>query len=123
MPNLNKVMLMGHIVRDHEIRYTPSGMAVLNFTIAVNTHRKDKPAEAYFASIVAFDKQAETIANYTGKGDAIYIEGRLIRENWKDRDGQNREKTKIMLNGFQFIGGKKAKTVDKNTEADDDIPF
>ncbi len=116
MPSLNKVMLMGYITNDHEIRYTASGKAVLNFTIAANMRRKDKDDEVYFASIIAFGKQAETIANYTGKGDAIFIEGRLILQNWEDKNGGKREKTKIIINNFQFIGGKKKSDNENNKD-------
>jgi len=125
MPNLNKVFLIGHIVRDPEIRYTPSGTAVLDFTIATNTHRKDQDDEVYFAAVTAFGSQAEAIAKYTKKGDPIFIEGRLKRDVWENKEGKKQEKTKIILNNFQFLKGKKGTQENPEFEEEqgDGIPF
>jgi len=121
MPNLNHVFLMGHLTRDVELRYTQSGMAIANFSIAINTHRKDNEDEVYFANITAFGKQAEVLQQHTGKGDALFVEGRLVRDSWKDKDGNTQSKDKVILSNFQFVGGKKKSG--KTEEQSGDIPF
>ena len=113
MPNLNKVMLIGHITKDIELKYTNSDLAIANFSIAINTRRKNKDDEVYFANIVAFDEQAKALEMYVGKGDPIYIEGRLTRDEWEDNDGNRRTRDKIILSNFQFIGSKKDRTEGK----------
>jgi single-strand DNA-binding protein len=130
MPNHNEVTLMGHITRDPELRFTPGGLAVLNFTVATNTKRKDADDEVYFAAITAFGNQAEAISKYCQKGDPIFIQGRLQRQTWEDKQtGQKRDKTIIILNNFQFLKGKKQdenQTDDgysNNNTNEGDIPF
>ena len=126
MPNLNEVMLMGHSTRDPEMRFTPGGLAVLNFTVAVNTKRKNADDEVYFGSVTAFGKSAEAISKYCKKGDPILVEGRLQRQTWEDKQtGQKRDKTIIILYKFQFIGGKKSTSgpAESSEVPDDDVPF
>jgi len=124
MPNLNKVLLIGHIVRDHEIRFTPSGTAILNFTIATNTPRKNQDDEVLFIDVAAFGKQAEAIAKYTGKGDPIFIEGRLVLNEWEDSNGNKRSKIKAILSNFQFLGKSSNKEkLNNSSESEDGIPF
>ena len=127
MPNLNQVFLMGHLTRDVDVRYTPSGMAIADFSIAINTHRKDKQDEVYFANITAFGKQAEVLEQYAGKGTALFVAGRLVRDKWEDNDGNTRSKDKVILSNFQFVGGKKKTDKLPDTEEDDEnsenMPF
>ena len=111
MPNLNKIMVMGNITRDIELKYIPSGTAVCQFSIAVNrtwnNKAGEKQEETTFLDVEAWEKQAETIAQYCKKGSSIYVEGRLKSEQWDDKTtGQKRSKLKIHLEQFQFIGGK-----------------
>lgn len=101
MPNYSKVMLMGHLTRDPELRYTTNGTPVCDIGLAVN--HKD---EASFFDVTFWDDRAETVQEYFQKGDAIFVEGRLVQDRWTTRDGQNRSKVKVVAYSFEFIGGK-----------------
>ncbi len=134
MANLNKVFLMGNLTRDPELRFTPGGLAVANFGIAVNTpigkdEQGNRKQEVLFIDVVSFGKQAETIAEYFKKGTPIFVEGRLRYRTWEDNNGNRRSKHEITLNNFQFLSSGKSKNssdfsndVESGTE-DDDIPF
>lgn len=110
MASYNKVLLMGNLTRDPQLRYTPSQMAVADFAIAVN--RKFKSAqgedreEVAFIDITAWGKQAEIINQYFQKGKPIFVEGRLKLDSWEDKQGGGkRSKLVVVLEGFQFVGG------------------
>lgn len=110
MANLNKIMVIGNITRDIELKYIPSGAAVCQFSVAVNrtwnNKAGEKQEETTFLDVEAWEKQAEVIAQYCKKGSSIYVEGRLKSEQWDDKaTGQKRSKLKIHLEQFQFIGG------------------
>ena len=106
MPNLNKVILIGHMTKDAETRFLPSGGAVADFSIAVNSGTKERP-ETYFADCVIFGKQAEALQKYTGKGSCLLIEGRLRMEQWEDKQtGEKRQKTRIIAERMQFMDRK-----------------
>ena len=122
MPNLNKVMLMGNMTRDPELKFTPKGTAVCQFGIAINrvftVDGGEKREEVTFIDVESYGKQAETIGQYFKKGRPIYVEGRLRLDQWEDKQsGQKRSKLKVVLEGFQFIGDKKESTT-HNEEAD-----
>jgi len=110
MPNLNRVLLMGNLTRDPEIRYTPSGMAVASFGLAVNRRFRDKTSgemreEVTFVDIDFFGKQAELAGQYLAKGRPLFVEGRLKLDQWEDRaTGQKRSKLKVVGDHFQFLG-------------------
>lgn len=106
MPNFNRVVLVGHVTRDPEIRNTPSGVKVAKFGLAVNNpYKKD---DVLFVDIVAFNKTADVIERFTKKGDAILVEGRLQLEQWDDKaTGQKRSKHSIAADSVQFMGGGK----------------
>ena len=128
MANFNKVILLGNITRDLELRFSSTGMAVCSFGLAVNTKRGgDKDNEVYFAEIVAFDKKAEAIEKYCKRGDPLLIEGRLKMNEWNDKDGQKRSKTQIIVNNFQFLKGKNESSSGNSFEAparnSEDIPL
>jgi single-strand DNA-binding protein len=111
MPNLNKVMLMGNITRDPEVRFTPKGTAVTDLSLAVNrTYTTDdgKPREeTTFVEVTYWGRQAEVIGEYMKKGRPIYVEGRLQLDTWEDKTtGQNRSRLKIIGEGFQFLGSR-----------------
>jgi single-strand DNA-binding protein len=110
MPNLNKVLLMGHLTRDVEMRALPSGMAVAAFGLAVNRRWKNQQGEQQeettFVDIEAFGKPAETMSQYLRKGSGVFIEGRLRLDQWEDKDGGKRSKLKVVVDSFQFIDGK-----------------
>ena len=110
MLGFSQVVLMGHLVRDPELRYTPQGAAVSNFTVAVN-HRyttKDgaKVEEVAFVDVTAWNRQAETCAEYLKKGKAVHVSGRLAQDNWEDKEtGKKRSKLRVVAGSVQFLGG------------------
>ncbi len=131
MANLNRVMLIGNLTRDPELRYTPAGLGVASFGIAVNTpigkdDEGNRKTETLFVDVVAFGKQAEVIAEYLKKGSLIYLEGRLRYRTWEDASGNKRSKHEIVLNNFQFLntrGKESPQEVVGLPEEDEDIPF
>jgi single-strand DNA-binding protein len=133
MANYNKVILMGNLTRDPELRYTPNGSAVANFSIAVNRRYKtdnENREETSFFDIVFFGKRAETIAEYMKKGRPILVEGRLQQRRWETDEGQKRSKVEVVGENFQFMGGKAAddsRPASGGSEPpefdDSDIPF
>jgi single-strand DNA-binding protein len=115
MANFNKVILAGNLTRDPELRYTPKGMAIAKFGIAINRNWKTETGESReevtFVDIDAFGRQAETIAQYLKKGGGIIIEGRLRLDQWDDKQtGQKRSKLGVVVESFQFIGGPRSES-------------
>lgn len=110
MPNLNKVLLMGNLTRDPELRYLPSNMAVVALGLAVNRRWKNQAGEqgeeVTFIDCECFGKTAEVINQYFRKGKPIFIEGRLKLDQWQDKEGHNRSKLKVVVENFQFIESK-----------------
>ena len=110
MANYNKVFLMGNLTRDPELRYTPGGTAVTEFGIAVNRQWKgqdgNKRDETCFVDITAWGRQAEVLSEYMKKGRPLFVEGRLQLDSWEGKDGQKRSKLRVILEGFQFMGGR-----------------
>lgn len=112
MANFNKVLLMGNLTRDPEVRYTPKGTAIATIGLAVNrqwtTETGEKKEEVTFVDVDVWGRQAETIGQYMSKGRPIFIEGRLKLDQWDDKEsGQKRSKLKIVCESFQFIGAPK----------------
>ena len=108
MPNLNKVMLMGNLTRDIELRYTPSNQPVANLGLAINrqyqTREGEKREETTFVDCEAWGRTAEVMNQYLQKGRPVYIEGRLKLDTWQDQQsGQNRSKMRVVVETFQFI--------------------
>lgn len=111
MSNFNKVYLMGNLTRDPELRYTPKGAATAKLSMAVNrkwrTESGEEREEVTFVDIDAWGKQAEAISQYCKKGRPLFVEGRLKLYQWDDKTtGQKRSALKVVLEGFQFIGGR-----------------
>ena len=111
MASFNKVILIGNLTRDVELKYLPKGTAVCNLSLAVNRRWKTEVGEekedVYFAECKAFGKQAETIAQYVRKGHPLLVEERLTREEWDDKKtGDKRSTTRIMIETFQFLKGR-----------------
>jgi single-strand DNA-binding protein len=106
MPNLNKVMLMGNLTRDPELRYTPNNTPVVNLGLAVNRRWRNQQGEVQeettFVDCEAWSRAAEVINQYLRKGRPVFIEGRLKLDQWQDKDGQNRSKLKVIVENFQF---------------------
>ncbi len=112
MASVNRVILIGNITREIELRYTPKGTAVIDLGIAMNhkytTESGEKKEEVTFATVTFWGKSAETIQKWCKKGDPIYVEGRLAQESWDDKDtGKKVTKTKVTGESFQFLGGKR----------------
>ncbi len=110
MASVNKVILVGNLGRDPELRYTPGGQAVANFTLATNERftSKDgaKQERTEWHRIVAWGRTGELCAQYLSKGRSVYIEGRLQTREWEDKEGQKRRTTEIVANTVQFLGGR-----------------
>jgi single-strand DNA-binding protein len=108
--SFNKITIVGNLGRDPELRYTPQGNAVCNFTMATNEKRRDKSGESQDVTtwfrITLWGKQAENASKYLTKGSSIYIEGRLRVEEWSDRDGKNRYTLDVHATDMQFIGAR-----------------
>lgn len=111
MANLNRVLLIGNLTRDPELRQTPKGTAVAQFGIAVNRTFRGEDGqsreETTFVDLEAWGKQAETIAKYMSKGRPIFIEGRLKLDQWEDKNGGGkRSKLRVVVENFQFLGSR-----------------
>ena len=136
MASFNKVILIGNLTRDPELKHLPKGTSVCNFSMAVNRRWKTETGEdrddVYFADCKAFGKQAEIIAQYVKKGHPFMVEGRLTREEWDDKNtGQKKSATRIMIESFQFLKGRdegvapaaKPAAAPKPDLDADDLPF
>ena len=109
MASVNKVILVGNLGRDPEVRYTQSGQAVANFTLATTDRWTDKQTgekqeRTEWHRIVVWGKQAELARDYLSKGKQLYVEGRLQTREWEDRDGNKRQTTEVVCQNFQFLG-------------------
>lgn len=137
---INKVILVGNLGQDPETKYTPSGDAVTNLSIATSEQWKDKNSgekkeRTEWHRVVMWRKLAEIAAEYLRKGSQVYIEGKLQTRKWQDKDGNDRYTTEIVANEMQMLGGKGERPAARpqaadglNTDAsgapfDDDIPF
>jgi single-strand DNA-binding protein len=109
MANLNKVMLIGNVTRDPEIKYTPKGSAVTDLGIAVNRvytpEGGEKREETTYVDVTLWGRQAEIAGEYCKKGRSIYVEGRLQLDSWEDKtSGQKRSKLRVVGESFQLLG-------------------
>jgi len=147
--DLNRVVLIGRLTRDPELRYTPSGTAVAGFSLANNRTYAvtgEKKDQVSYFDCVAWAKLGEIITEYCKKGHRIAVEGRLQQRRWDDQDGKKRTKVEVVIENFQFLTGKgqgdeypsdyssssdpgfepgkgKSGGFDDNPFSDDDIPF
>ena len=137
MPNFNKVILMGNLTRDPELRYTPSGSPVCEFGLAVNrsyTSGGEKREETCFVDITMWGKRGEVVSRYFSKGRPILVEGRLKYDSWESPEGR-RSKLVVVAENFEFCGGDGGRqggerraqpeedTFTGPDVADDEIPF
>ncbi len=111
MASYNKVILMGNLTRDPEVKYLQNGTAVANFGIAVNERYTDRQTGeqkeiACFVDVEAWDRQAEVVNEYLSKGSPIFLEGTLKFDSWETPEGEKRNKLRVRLQRFQFIGGR-----------------
>lgn len=140
MASLNKVILLGNLTRDPELRYTPSGTAVSSFGLAVNRRYRqgdESKEEVCFVDVVTFGRQAETVGEYLSKGSMALIEGRLQWRSWENEAGQKRSKHEVVANNVQFMPRTRGEgmgpsvpeapgsdvDMDIPLPEDDDIPF
>jgi len=111
---LNKIMLIGNLGKDPEMNYTPSGIAVTKFSLAVNRITKsstgEKEKETDWFNIVAWQKLAETCNQYLHKGDKVYIEGRLTQRKYTDKNGIDRWMVEVIANEMQMLNSKPAQS-------------
>jgi single-strand DNA-binding protein len=129
--SFNKVMLMGNLTRDPELRYTSGGQAVCNFSLAINRYFNDKQGErkeeTTFMRVTVWGKQGENCAQYLTKGRSAFVEGRLQSRSWETEDGQKRSAVDVVADSVQFIGGRgdtsDVTSSDEGSIAEDDIPF
>ncbi len=127
MSNLNDVTLMGRLTRDPELKYTGTGKAVCQFTLAINRpqgkearERGDKP-QVDFIDCVAWENQAENLANYQKKGSLILIKGRIQKRQYQNQEGENRYAVEVVANQVLFMP--KNGNVPPPVEDDDEAPF
>jgi len=125
--SFNKITLVGHLGRDPELRYTPQGNAVCNFSMATSEKRKDKSGEwqdlTTWFRVTLWGKQGENAAKYLTKGSQVYIEGRLRIEEWQDRDGKDRYTIEVNGSDMQFLGSGSGKSAsDEYSSGNDDGP-
>jgi single-strand DNA-binding protein len=140
--SINRVVLVGNLTRDPELKHTPAGTPVCSLRIAVNSRRKDESGQwadkpNYF-SVSVFGNQAESCSQYLSKGRPVAIDGRLDWREWQSQDGSKREAVEIVAESVQFLGsrgdgggdapqfvpaGAAGENADFTSSADDDIPF
>ena len=110
MASFNKVILLGNLTRDPQLRYLPSNTAVCEFGLAMNRRYKDRDGnqkeEVCFVDIEAFGRQAEIINQYMTKGRSLLVEGHLRLDSWTGQDGQKRSRLKVIVDNCQFVGGR-----------------
>lgn len=140
MPSVNKAIILGNIGQDPELKYLPSGEAVVNLSIATSSKWKDKQTgerkeKTEWHRVVMFNKLAEIAGEYLKKGRSVYIEGRIETRKWQDKDGSDRYTTEIVADQMQMLGGAGENKPVYNHEKhephkqgiasldDDDIPF
>lgn len=108
--SFNKIIIVGNLGRDPELRYTPQGVAVCNFSVATNEKKRDKSGELQDVTtwfrVTLWRNQAENASKYLQKGSPVYVEGRLGLEEWTDRDGNNRYTLEVQGSEMHFIGGR-----------------
>jgi single-strand DNA-binding protein len=108
MAGFNKVILMGNLTRDPQLRYLPNNTAVCDFGLAVNRRWRDREGnqhdEVCYVDLAAFGRQAEVINQYMSKGRPMLVDGRLKFDSWTGQDGQKRSKLSIVVENFQFVG-------------------
>ena len=118
MASYNRVLLIGNLTRNPEIRYTPSGTAVADLGMAVNESFKNKAGEVVeqvcYVDVVVWGRQAETASEYLHKGSPIFVEGRLQLDQWENQQGEKRSKLRVRADRVQFLSGGSGS---RNTEA------
>lgn len=126
MYSLNRAQVMGNLTRDPEMRYTPNGQAVCNFSIATNRRWKDKDGnnqeQTEFHNVVAWGKLAEFTSQWLHKGNRVYVEGRLQTRNWEGQDGSKKNRTEIVVENFIPLTPKGYSEA-SGSSSDSDVPM
>ncbi len=121
---LNKVMIIGHLGRDPEMRYTPSGRPVTTFTMAVsrswNTVDGERHTETEWFNVVAWGNLAEICKQYLNKGQQVYIEGRLQTRRWEDKEGNKHTSIEVVANEMMMLGDRRDNNQSQEGAADED---
>ena len=125
MASLNKVMIIGNLGKDPEMRYTPAGLPVANFTVAVNRRTRGRDGgegrdETEWFNVVAFDKLAETCNQYLQKGKQVFIEGRLQTRTWDDQQGQKHSRTEVIARDMVMLGSRDRQAEAAGTAGEDE---
>ena len=136
MASYNKVLIMGNLTRDPELKQTPNNQSVAQIGIAMNRKFKDREGnmreETTFVDCEAWGRTAEVMAQYLSKGKPVFVDGRLKLDQWQDKDGNNRSKLRVVIENFQFIDSKggqsstppaAAAAAAPSAPPADDIPF
>tara|TARA_B100000945_G_scaffold237519_1_gene193553 strand:+ start:210 stop:605 length:396 start_codon:yes stop_codon:yes gene_type:complete len=131
MAGVNKVILVGNLGKDPEVKYLDSGVAVANFSLATTENYKNKEGERVsqteWHNIVLWRGLAEVAEKYLKKGSSVYIEGKIKTRKWEDKEGINRYNTEILADNMTMLGGRpiSEKTSEENliTDSKDDLPF
>lgn len=130
--SINKVLLSGRLTRDPELRYTPSGAAVLTLSMALNRRYKDQSGEwkeeVSFVNVVAWQRQAELASEFLKKGSAVFVEGRLQSRSWETSEGTRRSVLEVKAERFQFLDklrreGEESAEARTGDTRSDDVPF
>jgi single-strand DNA-binding protein len=106
---INTVVIAGNLVRDAELKYTNGGLAICEFSIAVNDQKKQGDQwveEAHFFDVTLFGRRAESLQRYLTKGKTVGVEGKLRQDRWQNQEGQNRSKVGIVANNIMLLGGR-----------------
>ena len=127
MAGFNKVILLGHLTRNPELRYTPNGTPIASFGLGVNRKRRqgnDMKEEVCFIDIVVFGTQAEHCAQYLTKGNGVIVDGRLLQRRWETEDGHKRSKHEVMAQTVRFLpkGGHATAQVERPSHEPDGAP-
>ena len=140
MASFNRVMLMGNLTRNPELKYTPSGTAVTDLGLAVNESFKNKAGETVeqtcFVDVVVWGRQAETASEFLTKGSPAFIEGRLQFDQWENQEGEKRSRLRVRAERVQFLSSgasngnnssefqvDSGKVTPEDSSLDDDVPF
>ncbi|MBX7144479.1 MAG: single-stranded DNA-binding protein [Oligoflexia bacterium] len=122
---VNKVILLGNLGKDPELRYTNSQTAVCSFSLATGERRKDQSGNwvdhTEWHNIITFGKTAENCANFLKKGRQAFIEGRIQTRKWQDKEGKDRYTTEIIASTVQFVGGGKGESTGKSASLSDSV--
>ena len=120
--SLNKVLLIGNLTRDPELRYTPSGAAVVSFTVATNrvyvAKDGEKKEESEFTRVIAWNKLAELCSQLLTKGRKVYVEGRLQTRSWESPDGQQKNQTEVVIDDMRILDSRRTEGAEEGSFVD-----